>query len=164
MERRDLELLVGVLAREVDLLQRLLATLGDEQRVLVAGDVGKIKESVEGQIDLVKQFAGVELERQAILKRINRDGRYGREPKMDKMIEDAGEQAPALRELRGSLREVLAGLGAVNKRNHLLIRQSLSYIDRTIRLIAGEERSAKQYTPKGDLRAVAGNVAVDRKV
>jgi flagellar biosynthesis/type III secretory pathway chaperone len=164
MERRDLESLVELLAREVDLLQRLSAVLREEQEVLVAGDVARIKAAVEAQIDLVRQFAAVEDQRRAVLARLNKDGRYGSESRMDRVIEDAGEKAPALRDLRESLREVLEGLGTVNKRNGMLIRQSLSYIDRTIRLIAGEDRAAKQYTPNGDLRSVVGNVAVDRKV
>jgi flagellar biosynthesis/type III secretory pathway chaperone len=165
MHRLDLRALTAVLAREVDLLERLLAILQEGQAILVKGNVERIKEIIEKQINLVDQFAAVERERQAVLGNLNRDGRYGNDVQMDLLIEEAdGESASTLRSLRTSLREVLGKLGTVNKRNSMLIRQSLSYIDRTIRLIAGEDGSAKQYTASGDLRSIVGNVAVDRKI
>jgi len=163
MEKRDLQALTVVLTTEVDLLERLLATLREEQGILVEGKAEKIKQTVENQINLVSKLAAVERERQAVLTNLNRDGRYGKDVKMDLLVEAAGEDAPELRSLRATLREVLETLGAVNKRNGMLIRQSLSYIDRTIRLIAGEDGSAKQYTSNGNLRSVVGSVAVDHK-
>ena len=163
MEKRDLQALTVVLTTEVDLLERLLATLREEQGILVEGKAERIKQTVEDQINLVSELAGVERERQAILTNFNPEGRRGEDVKMDLVVEAAGEDAPALRALRTALRDVLENLGDVNKRNGMLIRQSLSYIDRTIRLIAGEDGSAKQYTSNGDLRSVVGSVAVDHK-
>jgi flagellar biosynthesis/type III secretory pathway chaperone len=164
MDRHGLETLAAVLAREADLLERLLAVLSGEQDILVAGDVARVKDAVEKQIELVKEFAAAERERQALLDGLNRDGRYGRPISMNRLIEEAGEKAPVLRDQRKALLDVLEKIGTVNRRNGLLIRQSLSYIDRTIRLIAGDDGSAQQYTSSGDVRAFAGNVAVDHKV
>ena len=48
--------------------------------------------------------------------------------------------------------------------NNMLISQSLSYIDRTLKMIAGEDPTSKVYTSTGELKCRTGRIAMDRKI
>ena len=164
MQSQDLAKVVDILSQEVDLLRKLHSALENEQNALVRGDVEGIRERVEGQIDIIKDLAGLEEERRAAFRAVCPDGAPDAEVEFDTIVGLAGgAEAEHLETMRSSMREVLRSLGAVNRQNDVLIRQSLSYVDRTLRALAGEKASSEVYDSSGGLKNATGQIAVDRK-
>jgi flagellar biosynthesis/type III secretory pathway chaperone len=156
--------LVDILSGEVDLLQKLHSALKDEQDALVRGDTDGIRDRVEAQIGIIKDLAALEHERQAAFRTICPDGPPDSETKLDTIIGLAGgEQAEHLESMKGSMRKVLKSLGEVNRQNDVLIRQSMSYIDRTLRALAGENAGSEVYNASGAVNSATGQIAVDRE-
>ncbi len=164
MYSQDLAKVVDILTVEVDLLRKLQSALEEEQKALVRGDVEAVKDGVEGQIRFITDLAGLEEERKATFRALSTDGAPGSEIKLDAIIELAGgPEAERLEAVRSSMREVLKSLGEVNRQNDVLIRQSLSYVNRTLRALAGENAGSEVYDAKGGLKSATGQIAVDRK-
>jgi flagellar biosynthesis/type III secretory pathway chaperone len=112
---------------------------------------------------VVREIAGLEEQRWAALVRISRDGGEST-ARLSRLIEEAPEiEAARLSELRASLKEVLVAIGKVNRHNGMLINQSLSYIERALKAMAGEDGSSTVYTPEGEIKSRTGRIAVDRK-
>jgi flagellar biosynthesis/type III secretory pathway chaperone len=164
MESRTVEDLTDILETEIELLRRLHALLAEEQAALVRGDVEKIRETVEGQIGVLSEISGLEDKRLSALAVLSPNGASPEETKLQRIIEAAPQYAARLTSVRNALREVLEAIGAINGHNGMLINQSLSYIDRTLKSIAGEDPSSKVYTDRGELRCRTGRIAVDREV
>ena len=165
MEANGFQRLIEILGEEVDLLRRLHSTLENEQQGLVNGDVESIQKYVESQISILSDVSRLEDERMATLRPLGPPGEESQASKLEMLIEGAPEQeAQSLQEIRASLREVLEGIGSVNKHNGMLISQSLSYIDRTLKMIAGEDSSSTVYTAEGRVTSRIGQIAVDRKI
>jgi flagellar biosynthesis/type III secretory pathway chaperone len=161
----DLRAAISTLAREVDLLWRLCSVLEAEQRALVIGDVEHLREHVEAQIALIKEVAALEDERRRLvgdpLPRADSAGPV----KLSELAEGApDDEAASLDGVRAALREVLAALGKVNANNSMLIKQSLSYIDRALTMAAGEDTASSVYTPNGDVKCPTGQIALNRTV
>jgi flagellar biosynthesis/type III secretory pathway chaperone len=164
LQSQDLSKLVDILTQEVDLLRKLHSALVDEQNALVRGDVEGIKQKVERQIEAIKSIAGLEEERRAAFKSICPGQAPDSEIDFETVVGFAGpEEAGHLDNIRSSMREVLKSLGEVNRQNDVLIRQSLSYVRRTLRALAGENAGSEVYTSRGALRSATGQIAVDRK-
>lgn len=164
MDQRALEDMIDVLTREVDLLGRLHSVLQDQQAALVKGDVEAIRLSVEAQIEVLKTVAQLEERRKSAIRALEGSS-DGEAVKLETLIADAPDsEASKLREIRTSLMEILEGIGNVNRHNNMLIGQSLSYIDSTLRMIAGEEESSKVYTADGRIKGTTGRIGIDNKV
>jgi flagellar biosynthesis/type III secretory pathway chaperone len=156
--------LVDILSGEVELLTKLYSALKDEQDALVRGDAEGIKDGVEAQIGIIKDLAAVEEERRAIFKAMCPDESPDEDIKLGTIIDLAGgAQAEHLETMRASMRKVLKSLGEVNRQNDVLIRQSLSYVDRTLRALAGENAGSEVYGASGTLKSATGQIAVDRE-
>lgn len=165
MEEEALEQLIAILGRETDLLQELHTLLAAQQEALVRNDVEDIKQSVEGQISTLSKIAQLERERISLLGAVQfgADGDK-QDVTLSNLIEVAPEHGERLREVRTALKDVLDAIGTLNKHNGMLINQSLSYIGKTLRMIAGEDTSSTVYTSDGDLTCPTGRLAVDRKI
>lgn len=164
MRSQELAKVVDILSQEIELLRKLHSALKGEQDALVRGQVEDIKDRVEGQMGVIRDLAGLERERRAAFKAICPDAAAGSEIRLETIIGLAGgAQAEHLETMKSSMREVLRSLGEVNRQNDVLIRQSLSYIDRTLRALAGENASSEVYDSRGDLRSTSGQIAVDQK-
>jgi len=164
LQSQDLAGIVDILGREVDLLRKLHSALAEEQDALVRGDVEGIKERVEGQIEVVKGLADLEEERKAAFRALCPDEPPGSEIKLEEIIGLADEeQAGRLSDMRSVMREVLTSLGRVNRQNDVLIRQSMAYVDRMLRAIAGESANSEVYDARGEVKCATGRVAVDRE-
>ncbi len=164
MRSQDLSKLVDILNGEVKLLKKLHSALKDEQDALVRGDAEGIRDRVEGQIGIIKDLAALEQERKVVFSAVSPEEGADYEIKFDTIIGLAGEaQAARLETMRSSMREVLKSLGEVNRQNEVLIRQSLSYVDRTLRALAGDTAGSEVYNASGALRSATGQIAVDRE-
>jgi flagellar biosynthesis/type III secretory pathway chaperone len=165
MEEEALEQLIAILGRETDLLQELHTLLAAQQQALVRNDVEDIKQSVEGQIATLSEISKLERERVSLLGAIHSGEADDRgDVTLSHLIEVAPEHGGRLREVRTALKDVLDAIGTLNKHNGMLINQSLSYIGKTLRTIAGEDTSSTVYTSDGDLTCPTGRLAVDRKI
>jgi len=165
MEDQALERLIGILGKETDLLGELHAALAGQQGALQKGDAEGIKKSVEVQIAVLSKISGLERERVALVSMLQ-SGRDcgGEDLTLTFLIEFAPQHAERLREVRAALADVLKAIGTLNRHNSMLINQSLSYISKTLRMIAGEDTSSTVYTPAGDVTCATGQLAVDRKI
>ena len=164
MEDKALEQLMTILGEETDILRELHTHLTIQQDALVKGDVGAIRQSVEGQIAALSRVAKLERERVSTLEAIQADKGDEKDITLGYLISAAPEHGERLKEVRAALKDVLEAIGKVNKHNGLLINQSLSYIGKTLRTIAGEDTSSTVYTSDGDISCPTGRLAVDRKV
>lgn len=164
MERRNLNRIIEILVEEVGLLGDLHSVLEAEQRALVDGRVEEIHRCVEKQISILDAVSRLEEGRLTVLDEAGLPA-DGDDRRLGNLIETAPEpEAGRLREIRAALRDVTQALGSVNKHNNLLISQSLSYIDSSLKLIAGEDASSKVYRADGSVTCPTGRIAVDRKV
>jgi flagellar biosynthesis/type III secretory pathway chaperone len=164
MEEEALEKLIAILGREIGLLKQLNAILAGQQDALVRGNAEEIKDSVEGQISVLSEISDLERERIAALEVIPSEAGPHEDMTLSRLIEVAPQHGERLREVRAALKEVLEAIGTLNKHNGMLINQSLSYIGKTLRMIAGEDTASTVYTPDGDLTCPTGRLAVDRKI
>jgi len=164
MEDEPLEQLIAILGEETDLLQELRDVLAAQQQALVRGDVEEIKRSVEGQIATLSRVAKLERERISALEAVRSGEEDHQDLTLSHLIEAAPEHGERLREVRAALKDVLEAIGKVNKHNGMLINQSLSYIGKTLRTIAGEDTASTVYTSDGEVSCPTGRLAVDRKI
>jgi flagellar biosynthesis/type III secretory pathway chaperone len=161
----DLRAVIGTLAREVDLLWRLCSVLEAEQQALIKGDVEHLGEHVELQMALIKEVAALEEERRALAGDPGPAGGDGKPMKLEALLDGApDEEAASLNTIRTALREVVDALGRVNANNSMLIKQSLSYIDRALTMAAGEDTASTVYTPNGDVKCPTGQIVLNRTV
>jgi flagellar biosynthesis/type III secretory pathway chaperone len=120
---------------------------------------------VESQILILSDVSRLEDERLAALTPLGLPGEESQGTRLETLIKEAPErEAQGLREVGASLRAVLEAIGSVNNHNGMLINQSLSYIDRTLKMIAGEDSSSTVYTSEGRVKSRTGQIAVDRKI
>jgi flagellar biosynthesis/type III secretory pathway chaperone len=161
----DLRKVIATLAKEVDLLWKLCSVLEAEQTSLVRGDVGNLKGSVESQISLMKEIAALEDERLSLVGPEAQGDLDAKPLKLEALIEAApADEAASLGSVRAALREVVEALGRVNTHNNLLIRQSLAYIDKTLKMAAGEDTASAVYTSNGDVTCPTGQIVLNRKI
>jgi flagellar biosynthesis/type III secretory pathway chaperone len=119
---------------------------------------------VEAQIGIITELAALEEERRAAFRAMCPGEAPDSEIKLDTIIGLAGgEQAEHLESMKASMREVLKSLGEVNRQNDVLIRQSLSYVDRTLRALAGENAGSEVYNASGAVNSATGQIAVDKE-
>lgn len=164
MEEEALERLIAILGKEIGLLKELNTILASQQNALVRGNAEEIKESVEGQITILSEISDLERERMTVLEAIPSETGDNEDMTLSRLIEAAPQHGERLREVRAALKEVLEAIGTLNKHNGMLINQSLSYIGKTLRMIAGEDTASTVYTSDGDLTCPTGRLAVDRKI
>ena len=165
MQSQDLSKLVDILNGEVDLLRKLYFALKEEQDALVKGDTEGIRDRVEGQIGIIKDLAALEEKRKAAFRELCPEEPPDSEIKFETILGLAGGgQAEHLESMRSSMRDVLKSLGEVNRQNDVLIRQSMSYIDRTLRALAGDNAGSEVYNASGALNSATGQIAVDRQM
>jgi flagellar biosynthesis/type III secretory pathway chaperone len=165
MEDEALDRLITILGCEVGLLKDLRDLLAAQQEALVAGKVEDIKQSVEGQISILGEISGLERERTVLVESVRPGGDAGKgDLTLARLMETAPAYGDRLREVRTALQGVLEAIGTLNKHNGMLINQSLAYIGKTLRMIAGEDVSSTVYTSAGEVTCPTGRLAVDRKV
>lgn len=164
MEDEALEKLIAILGRETELLEDLHRLLAAQQDALVKGKVEDIKQSVEGQIATLSELSKLERDRIYLLGKLQMDGGGEEDLTLTNLIELAPEHGERLREVRAALKDVVEAIGTLNKHNGMLINQSLSYISKTLKTIAGEDKASTVYTSDGEVTCPTGRLAVDRQI
>ncbi len=163
MTNSQLEDFIEILSGELDLLTHLHSALVDQQKCLVSGDVEQVSREVERQIAIVSEIGRLEERRKAMLQSIAPVGEDAMD--LERIIGDASEeQAERIRGIVDCLREALESLGTVNKRNGMLIRQSMSYIDKTIKMIAGGGAPTETYTSECGIECPTRQVVLDEQI
>lgn len=163
MTNTELEDFIDVLSKELGLLTRLHSTLIDQQRSLVSGDVKQVSRQVEQQIAIAGEIGTLEERRKSILSEIPPVCEDGTD--LEAILGIASEeQAERINGIVDCLRDALGALGEVNKRNGTLIRQSMSYINKTLRMIAGAGAPTETYTSEGSIECPTRQVAMDKQV
>lgn len=164
MESAHLNELVEILNQEVDLLLRLHSTLCAQQQALVEDRVDRVTSSVEEQIEILNLIGQIEERRRSILASYSGEDEV-ENIKIDNLIDSAPDHlASRLSAIKKALKEVIDAIGKVNTQNGMLINQSLSYINNTIRLVAGEDQGSAVYTQDGDLTCATGHIAINRTI
>ena len=163
MKSAQLDDFIDILNTELDLLSRLHAVLAEQQDALVAGQIDDISTGVEQQIAIVSEMARLEERREAVMDGLAQAGGDG--PALEAILGVASEnQAVRINGVVEGLRDALESLGTVNKRNGMLIRQSMSYIDRTVKLLASGGAPAETYTAEGGIESPTREVALNKRI
>jgi flagellar biosynthesis/type III secretory pathway chaperone len=163
MRTAELDEFIDILNAELSLLSRLCAVLREQQEALVAGKIEAISGTVEQQIAIVAEITGLEQSRKGVTNRILETDGDGSE--LAAVLGVASEnQAARINDIAKCLKDALDSLGTVNERNGMLIRQSMSYIDSTIKLLAGGGSPAETYTADGDIECPTREVALNRQI
>jgi flagellar biosynthesis/type III secretory pathway chaperone len=163
MRSAELDEFIDILNAELGLLSSLYEVLREQQEALVAGNTEEISGTVERQIAIVGEITGLEKRRKAVMDRvINVDGDQS---EIDAILGVASEnQANRISDITRCLKDALDSLGTVNERNGMLIRQSMSYIDSTIKLLAGGGSPAETYTAEGEIECPTREVALNKRI
>ncbi len=134
--------LVEVINSEILCLERFLVLLSEEQKSLVEKDIGSLRKSVEEQEKTIRE------ERKLAETRIRlTDSLAGKlkidqgEVNLSRLIELVEESYSAeLRELQSTLAYLYAKLERQRKKNEFLIKQSMKYVDKSLKAFLGLER------------------------
>lgn len=162
METSGLLRLVEILGRETELLESLHEVLKLQQQGLVNCDVQMISDNVSRQIEILRQIEAIEVERSKIVALTDRDDQEG--VKLETLIASAPDHiSKKLSALRDSLKQVVSEIRKVNEQNQVLIRQSVSYVQRMLAEIAGEENPCG-YGADGKVGLRMREMVIDRKV
>jgi flagellar biosynthesis/type III secretory pathway chaperone len=165
MREPELNELIEILSAEIGLLTSLSSIVTEEQNALVEGDVEGIRSTVEAQMSVLQDIAALEARRNRVLGDLGGPEGDAGDVKLGTLIEKvSGEKAERLREIRSALRSILEAIGTVNRNNGMLINQSLSYIDKTLKMIAGEDASSKVYTADGEVKCRTGQISLNGKI
>ena len=163
MRSARLDEFIDILNSELDLLSRLHAVLAEQQDALVAGRIDDLSAGVEQQIGIVSEMAQLEERREAVMVGLAQTGGDG--PELETILGVASQdQATRINSVVERLKDALESLGTVNKRNAMLIRQSMSYIDSTVKLLATGGAPAETYTPEGGIECPTREVALNKRI
>ncbi len=145
--------LVGVIEKEVENFQRLLETLGREQSALVRHEIGELEAAIGDQQGLAEEAAALEQERIRITQQLSSslkedEGSLTMARLIDRLQEP---QAECLREMRETLIDLQDKIQNANRRNGLLIKQSMKYVDKSIQILSGGDPSNRVYEQSGKI-------------
>lgn len=154
--------LIGRLIQTVELLlaehEKLLRIEEKKKQVLIDGDMAKLQELVNEEMQFVRSVEKLEEQRIKLGEQIAREqGIRLEELTASKLaaVEKDPERAAKFNLLTGQFAKVIGELKAVNELNDRLIRQSLDLVQRSIDIMA-DYGDRGTYTGKGDSGAAAG--------
>jgi hypothetical protein len=131
-----------VINSEILCLERFLTLLSEEQRFLVEKDIDSLRKSIEEQESAIRDQRELEEARIKLTDSLAGKLRIDKgEVNISKLIELVEESySTELRELQGTLACLYAKLERQKKKNEFLIKQSMKYVDKSIRVFSGLER------------------------
>ncbi len=142
---------IGILTREKECCEALLAQSHKKKEALVQNDVAAIEASTAKELDLIQSMTDAEQERLAQTRRIAEDLGCGEtELTIHKMIELSDEAgAQKLTELWAQFGGILKEQLRLNELNNSLIEAQLSYIDYMINVTSAPSTLTNSYTARG---------------
>ena len=143
---------IGILTREKECCEALLAQSHKKKEALVQNDVAAIEASTAKELDLIQSMTDAEQERLAQTRRIAEDLGCGEtELTIHKMIELSDEAgASRLKELRDDMGLILEEQLRLNELNFSMIAAQLNYIDFMINAATAPSTLTNSYTASGD--------------
>lgn len=140
--------LIEVINREGRCLQKFLTLLSEEQKFLVENDVDSLRRSIEDQEEAIRDARKLEEARIKLTDLLAEELKIDKgEVNISKLIELVEESYSAkLRELQSTLSSLYARLERQRKKNEFLIKQSMKYVDKSIKVFLGLEGRNPSYS------------------
>ncbi len=141
---------IGILTREKECCEALLAQSHKKKEALVQNDVAAIEAITSVELDLIQSMTDVEQERLAQTRRIAENLGIAEELTIHKMIElSDGAEAAQLKKLRDDLSSILEEQLRLNELNNSMIEAQLTYIDYMLNATTPSTLT-NSYTASGD--------------
>jgi len=134
--------LAGVLARQADLYDDLLALLQRQEAAIIAGDTRAVGECMARTESLVLELRLLETSRETLVSQLT-----GRADTPLRELPGAGEGP--LGAARSRLAATLPRVHGMNRRVTALLERSLRLVDATLELVREAAGLTRHYTPRG---------------
>ena len=133
--------LIEVINKEGKCLEKFLTLLSEEQKFLVENDVDSLRRSIEDQEKTIRDARKLEEARIKLTDSLAEELKIDKgEVNISKLIELVEESySTKLRELQSTLSSLYARLERQKKKNEFLIKQSMKYVDKSIKIFLGLE-------------------------
>lgn len=133
--------LIEVINKEILCLEKFLALLSEEQKFLVEDEVDSLRKSIEEQEKTIGDARKLEDARIKLTDSLAEKLKIDKgEVKLSKLIELVEESySTKLRELQSTLSTLYAKLERQRKKNEFLIKQSMKYVDKSMKIFLGLE-------------------------
>jgi len=146
---RAVSQLVEVIRQEVICLEKFLTLLAEEQKCLVDNEVDSLRRCIQDQEKTIGEAQKLEEARikltDSLAERLKIDKG---EVNMSKLIELMEESySTKLRELQSILFTLYAKLERQRKKNEFLIKQSMKYVDKSMKIFLGLEEEDRSGPP-----------------
>ena len=140
--------LIEVINKEGKCLEKFLTLLSEEQKFLVENDVDSLRRSVEDQEKTIRDARKLEDERIKLTDSLAEKLKIDKdEVSISKLIELVEKSySTKLRELQNTLSSLYARLERQRKKNEFLIKQSMKYVDKSVKVFLGLERRDPSYS------------------
>ncbi|MFQ6003689.1 MAG: flagellar protein FlgN [Candidatus Zixiibacteriota bacterium] len=140
--------LIEVINRESKCLEKFLTHLSEEQEFLVKKDIDSLRRSIKDQGKTIREARKLEETRLKLTDDLAEKLKIDKDDvNMSKLIELVEESYSAkLRELQSTLSSLYAKLERQRKKNEFLIKQSMKYVDKSIKVFSGLEGRDQSYS------------------
>lgn len=140
--------LIEVINRESVCLEKFLTLLSEEQEFLVKNDVDSLRRSIEEQEKTIQDARKLEEARIKLTDSLAEKLKIDKgEINMSKLIELVEESySTKLRELQSTLSSLYAKLERKRRKNEFLIKQSMKYVNKSIKIFLGLEGKDPSYS------------------
>lgn len=151
--------LIELLDKELATFRLMLTTLEAEQKALIENDIQGLDEAVETQKALAQRADTQEKARVKIIRQMA--SMMQEDPKtltLRRLIDLADAAfAERLAAQREELLDLQEKLRNTNRRNSVLIKQSMKYVDKTLRILTGGSPMGNRYARSGKADASTAN-------
>lgn len=151
--------LIELLDKELATFRLMLSTLEAEQKALIENDIQGLDEAVETQKALAQRADTQEKARVKIIRQMAPMMQEDPKTLTLRRLIDLADVAFAERLLaqREELLDLQEKLRNTNRRNSVLIKQSMKYVDKTLRILTGGSPMGNRYARSGKADASTAN-------
>lgn len=152
--------LVEIVQKEVDTFQTLLDTMENEQKALVTQDVTELETAVAAQSELAVNAGALERARTRLVTELSQElGVTATDMTLKRLIDRIqGPHSQRLGEMRETLIAMHEKILAANRQNSLLIKQSMKYVDKSLRILTGDGPETGVYAQSGKVSKTSRTV------
>ena len=142
--------LLGLIKKEVSVLENFLTLLTEEQKHLVKNDVSALEKIVSEEEKEIGQAQKLEKERlkltDDLAEKLNVDKKELNLSLLISLVEES--YSSKLEELQKTLWELYCKVDRQKRKNEFLIKQSMSIIDKQMKFFLGEQATPYYFKPK----------------